>query len=152
MNSTRRYGNKTDVALSLWVKLARAFATISKHSLEDIRSYGLTQPQFGVLESLGHLGTITLGELSRKQLTSCGNVTVVVDNLEDQGLVERRPCPEDRRVIYVRLTAKGKRMFDRIFPPHARFMTALLDALSQEEQVKLSALLKKLGTSVGTVA
>ncbi|HUI65955.1 MAG TPA: MarR family transcriptional regulator, partial [Bacteroidota bacterium] len=148
MSRIPRYGAKTDCALALWVKLARAFATVSKHSQEDIRSYGLTQPQFGVLESLGHLGTITLGDLSRKQLTSCANITLVVDNLEEQGLVERRPCDEDRRVSYVRLTGKGKRLFRRIFPHHARYMSSLLSTLTQEEQLKLGALLKKLGTSL----
>ncbi|HXX62197.1 MAG TPA: MarR family transcriptional regulator [Bacteroidota bacterium] len=148
MPPIRRYGTKVDCALALWVKLARAFATVSKHSQEDIRSYRLTQPQFGVLESLGHLGTITLGELSRKQLTSCANITLVVDNLEDEGLVERRPCAQDRRVSYVRLTTKGKRLFKRIFPRHARYMSALLSTLTQDEQLKLAALLKKLGTSL----
>ena len=102
------YGKKADLALSMSVKLARAAATFAQCTQEDIRRYGLTLPQFGALESLGHLGRITLGELSKKQLTSGGNITVVVDNLEKEGLVERQPCKEDRRVIYVALTEREK--------------------------------------------
>jgi MarR family transcriptional regulator, 2-MHQ and catechol-resistance regulon repressor len=101
MQTTKRYGKKADLALGLWVKLARAFSSFQKHVVDDIRTYGLTLPQFGIVESLGHLGPLTLGELSRKQLSSCGNTTVVVDNLEEEGLVERRPSASDRRVIYV---------------------------------------------------
>jgi MarR family 2-MHQ and catechol resistance regulon transcriptional repressor len=151
MQTTRKYGRKTDLALSLWVKLARAYATVGKRTLADIRSYGLTQPQFGAVESLGHLGEITLGELSRKSLSSCGNMTVVVDNLEKEGLVRRRHCTEDRRVIYVRLTPKGRKLFSAIFPRHARCITGLASVLTEEEQEHLAGLLKKLGTGVAAL-
>ena len=50
------YGKKADLALSMSVKLARAAATFAQCTQEDIRRYGLTLPQFGALESLGHLG------------------------------------------------------------------------------------------------
>ena len=142
----RRYGRKADRALDLWVKLARAFATFDRHAREDIRACGLTEPQFGVLEALGHLGPLTLGELSRKRLSSGGNTTVIVDNLEKQGLLRRRVCAEDRRVSYVELTARGRRMLTRIFPPHAKAVTRLASVLSAGEQARLASLLRKLGT------
>jgi MarR family transcriptional regulator, 2-MHQ and catechol-resistance regulon repressor len=148
MPHLKRYGRKADLALAMWVKLARASATFSRYTLEDIRSYGLTQPQFGVLESLGHLGEISLGELSRKQLSSGGNITVVVDNLEKEGLVARRHCKEDRRVVYVHLTPKGEKLFREIFARHATFVADLASVLTEDEQAELAALLKKLGTGV----
>jgi MarR family 2-MHQ and catechol resistance regulon transcriptional repressor len=148
LRSTRKYGKKADIALSMWVKLARATSTFSKLTLDDIRAYGLTQPQFGVLESLGHLGKITLGELSRKQLSSCGNITVVVDNLEKDGLVAREHCAEDRRVVYVHLTPKGEKLFGGIFKRHAACITELASVLTEDEQERLGALLKKLGTGL----
>jgi MarR family 2-MHQ and catechol resistance regulon transcriptional repressor len=151
MQTTRKYGRKTDLALSLWVKLARAYTTFGRRTVDDIRAYGLTQPQFSVVESLGHLGEITLGELSRKMLSSCGNITVVVDNLEEDGLVHRRHCTEDRRVIYVQLTPKGKKLFRSIFLRHARFVTGLAAVLTEEEQEHLGGLLKKLGTGVAAL-
>lgn len=144
----RRYGRKADRALDLWVKLARAFATFDRHAQEDIRTYGLTQPQFGVLEALGHLGPLTLGELSRKLLSSGGNMTVIVDNLEKERLLRRRVCAEDRRVSYVELTARGRRLLQRIFPPHARAVARIASVLTAGEQVRLAALLRKLGTGL----
>jgi Transcriptional regulators len=149
MKSTKQYGKKIDTALSLWVKLARAHDTFAKMTDEDIRSYGLTTPQFGVLECLGHLGPMTLGELCRKQLVSGGNMTVVVDNLEKEGLVGRVPSKDDRRAILVRLTAKGKKLFDEIFVKHAKCVSALAGVLTEKEQGDLAFLLKKLGTSLG---
>ena len=148
MKSTKQYGKKIDASLGMWVKLARAHSTLSKLADENIRSFGLTTPQFGVLECLGHLGPMTLGELCKKQLVSGGNMTVVVDNLEKDGLVERIPSKDDRRAIVVRLTAKGKKLFDDVFIRHAKFIASATSVLTDKEQDELAILLKKLGTSL----
>ncbi|MBX2991703.1 MAG: MarR family transcriptional regulator [Bacteroidetes bacterium] len=148
MRTTKRYGKKADAALTLWVKLARAFSVFSKATGEDIEGYGLTQAQFGVLECLGHLGPMTMGQLCRKKLVSGGNMTVVVDNLEKLSLVERVHSTKDRRAITLQLTVKGKKLFEEIFPKHAKHVGMLASALSTEEQAQLGKLLKKLGLSL----
>lgn len=146
MQSITRYGHKADVALSMWVKLSRASTAFYRETAEHIRTFGLTMAQFGVLEVLGHKGPLTLGELCHKGLVSGGNMTVVVDNLELDGLVERHRSTTDRRVIEVQLTSKGKRLFERIFPEHAEHVAGLASVLSEGEQRRLGSLLKKLGT------
>ena len=149
MESTRQYGHKADVALTLWVKLARASAVFARRTGEQIRSFGLTPAQFGVLEILGHKGPMNPGDLCRKSLVSGGNMTVVVDNLERLGLVRRERNREDRRAITVHLTPRGKRLFTSVFPRHAAYVADLASVLTEEEQIRLGALLKKLGTSLG---
>ena len=148
MRPATGYGKDIDRALGLWVKLARAFATVNRLVVEDLRRHELTLPQFGVIECLGHLGPMSLGDLSRKHLTSCGNMTVVVDNLQREGLVERRQAAGDRRSTYVHLTPRGKRAFARVFSPHARFVRDVASVLTPREQEELSTLLKKLGLSL----
>lgn len=145
MKTTKKYGKKAELALSVWVKLARAYSTVNHLSSDNIRSYNLTPPQFGALECLGHLGPMTLGNLTRKHLVSGGNTTVVIDNLEKIGYVERIPNPADRRSIRVQLTSKGKKVFDEIFPQHARFIAEKISILTEPEQKQLGILLKKLG-------
>jgi MarR family 2-MHQ and catechol resistance regulon transcriptional repressor len=146
MRSTKRYGRKADVALTMWVKLARAFSVLNRRTDEHIRSFGLTQPQFGAFECLGHKGPLTLGELCRKQLVSGGNMTVVIDHLERDGLVERVRSTEDRRAIQVHLTPKGRALFEKVFPEHAVFVGNLASVLTEKEQLQLGDLCKKLGT------
>jgi MarR family 2-MHQ and catechol resistance regulon transcriptional repressor len=123
LKTTKKYGKKADLALGLWVKLARASSTFSRLTGLDIQRYGLTQPQFSVIEALGHLGPMKMGSFCSKMLTSGGNITVVIDNLEKDGLVERVPFPKDRRAITVRLTSKGEKLFNDIFSKHAQFVT-----------------------------
>jgi MarR family transcriptional regulator, 2-MHQ and catechol-resistance regulon repressor len=148
MSTTRQYGRKADTALRMWVKLARAFTTLNRLSAGDIRSYGVTQAQFGVLEVLGHLGPMSLGELARKMLISCGNTTVIVDNLAKEGLLERTAHGKDRRVKVVQLTPKGRKLFADVFPKHAAAMAEFVGVLAEQDQERLGALLKKLGLSL----
>jgi MarR family transcriptional regulator, 2-MHQ and catechol-resistance regulon repressor len=148
VKTTKKYGKKIDLALSTWVKLARSFTSFSKKSTEQIKSFGLTQPQFAVIEALGHLGPLKVGEICDKMLVSGGNMTLVLDNIEKLGLVERIPNKEDRRAIDVQLTVNGKELFDKIFTSHAEHITKLMSVLTSEEQKTLGELLKKLGTGV----
>jgi DNA-binding MarR family transcriptional regulator len=129
----------------MWVKLARAFATMRRLTGEDIRRYGLTQAQFGVLETLGHKGRMTLGDLAHKSLSTGGNITVVVNNLIRDRLVTRTVSALDRRVVYVALTPRGSRLFRRIFPHHAEEVARIASVLSAEEQERLGELLRSLG-------
>jgi MarR family 2-MHQ and catechol resistance regulon transcriptional repressor len=145
MKTTKQYGKRIDLALSLWVKLARAHDTFSHLTGANIRTVGLTPAQFGVVECLGHLGPMLIGDLTKKHLVSGGNMTVVVDNLEKEGIVKRSVSKEDRRAFYVRLTPKGKRLFKKIFIQHAECVAKLVSVLTETEQVELALLLKKLG-------
>lgn len=148
MKTTGQYGKKADLALGVWVKLARTFNVFHKRADEHIRTFGLTMPQFGVLEALGHLGAMTTGDLCKKLLVSGGNMTVVVNNLEKEKLVYRTQSEGDRRVITLDLTDKGKKLFGKIFPEHAAHIAALTASLTISEQQTLSGLLKKLGTAL----
>ncbi len=151
MKTTEKYGKKADLALSMWVKLARAADTLAMFTAKDIDDYGVTVPQFGILETLGHLGSMKIGEMCSKKLTTGGNMTVVIDNLEKLGLVERIKDNEDRRAYVVSLTEKGKDKFNEMFPKHAIYVEDLVwSALNEKEIIKLSELLKKLGCSLKT--
>ncbi len=148
MKTTKKYGKKTDLALTTWVKLARAFSSVNKRSVENIRKFGLTQPQFAVIELLGHLGPLKVGEICNKMLVTGGNMTLVLDNIEKLGLLERIHSKEDRRTINVQLTEKGQELFNNIFTEHAEHITKLFNVLTLDEQKLLGELLKKLGLAV----
>lgn len=148
MKTTRKYGKKIDLALSLWVKLSRAFSVVQQKVAEDIRKTSLTVPQFAVIECLGHLGELSIGELTKKQLVTGGNITLILDNLEKEGLIKRRRLQENRRVVKVMLTEKGREKFKKIFPPHAKYITNLFSVMKEKEQKELADLLKKLGKKI----
>lgn len=144
----RIWSPKEEEALRLWIVLARCYSTFAKAVSTKVAEYGLTTPQFGVLEALHHLGPLSLGELAEKLLVTGGNVTYVMDRLEEQGLVYRRRSHDDRRVIQARLTDEGRLLISESFPSHAEFVEGLVRHLEGDERNELRRLLKKLGRGI----
>lgn len=144
----RGWTEERERALRLWIALARCYSTYARAVSCKIAEYGLTAPQFGVLEALHHLGPLALGELADKLLVTGGNVTYVMDRLEEQGYVRRERSPEDRRVVQAKLTPKGRVLITDVFPGHGEFIERLSGHLAPAEQDELRSLLKKLGVAI----
>jgi MarR family transcriptional regulator, 2-MHQ and catechol-resistance regulon repressor len=132
-------------ALNAYITLLRAAETVQARAADQIRSLGLTLPQFGVLESLLHLGPLSQTRIGEKWLRSAGNVTLVVDNLERRGWVRRRPLPADRRTVVVSLTSRGRARIRKVFPDHADLVARIFRGLAPREQEQLHRLCRKLG-------
>ncbi len=98
----------------------RAANSARSYAARSLSDTDLTLTQFAVLEALYHLGPMSLSDIARKVLTTGGNLTMVVGNLEKLGLAKRQSCPEDRRVLIVVLTAKGKTLLQRCLPQTCR--------------------------------
>lgn len=134
-----------EIALKLYVVLSRAHMAVERHAQADIGIHGLSQGEFAIMEALYHRGPLLLGEVQRKILVSSGGVTYLVDRLEADGLVERRPCESDRRARYAALTKKGEQLMRKIFPTHAAALEQALSGLSTAEKKQAIDLLRKLG-------
>jgi MarR family 2-MHQ and catechol resistance regulon transcriptional repressor len=139
-------------ALDALVKLTRAANAVHRRLDRSVAQAGLTGGQFGVLEALLHLGPLCQRDLAAKLLTSDGNLTMVIGNLEKRGLVTRARDPEDRRLLTVSLTASGRRLIRQIFPRHAACAAELFAALTPAEQDSLAKLCKKLGLAAAAPA
>jgi MarR family 2-MHQ and catechol resistance regulon transcriptional repressor len=135
-------------ALDVFIKLERATGTLEALLHRQRAEKGFTPTQFGVMETLYHLGPLTQRVLGGKLLKSGGNLTLVVDNLERDGLVRRDRSAQDRRVVTVHLTDRGRERIRRSFPSHARLVAELLAHLDPREQEQLGKLCKKLGLAL----
>ncbi len=93
--------------------LRRIFKALQNYSHEVSHQYGITGPQLWVLKTVFKNGGLPLGELSQKMYLHPSTITGVVDRLEKKGYVSRDRDREDRRVVMVQLTPKGKRLAKR---------------------------------------
>jgi MarR family 2-MHQ and catechol resistance regulon transcriptional repressor len=132
-------------ALNAYIKLRRAVGAIDARLVRAMAEHDLTDTQFGVLEVLFHLGPLCQRDIAAKQFTSGANITMVVNNLEKNGLVSRVRSDEDRRRSVVELTTEGRALIRRIFPAHAQAIVRAFSALSRTEQEELARLCKVLG-------
>lgn len=143
---THHAGRPDEVqALDAYIKLARATDTLYQTLARALKERGLSTSQLGVLELLFHLGPMCQRAAAEKMLQSGGNMTTVVDNLEQRGLVRRERQLDDRRFVTLHLTPAGRMLIEDVFPAHAGRITQLMSALTPDEQRVLAGLCKKLG-------
>lgn len=113
---------------------------------------GLQGESFDVLASLRRSGApyqLSPTTLYREMMLTSGAMTNRIDRLEEAGLVVRRPDPDDRRGMLVRLTPKGKALIDAATSKHVSNEERLLSALTVREQQQLTDLLRKLLVDLG---
>ena len=118
----------------------RAFAEF-RHLLEPTE---LTPPQFGVLALLYRQDGQSQAALCERGAVDPNTMVGIVDRLEAAGLVRRRRDPKDRRAHLVRITAKGRRMFEGCIPLQRRAVERVCRDLSADEQNRLRDLLHKM--------
>lgn len=98
---------KDQLNLKLIVALTRCVQSVHRREAPVIQAASFTMPQFGVLDLLIHKGDQKICQIIEKTLSTGGNMTVIIDNLEKLGLIARCDAPEDRRAKVISLTRKG---------------------------------------------
>ncbi|WP_243744584.1 MarR family winged helix-turn-helix transcriptional regulator [Streptomyces hainanensis] len=112
---------------------------IAEHLRLRAARLGLTAPQATALRELS--GPMTISELAERMSCEPSNATFVVDKLEKQGLVERRPHPADRRAKWLVLTPEGTDLRGRLLELLGE--DSPLGGLSRDEQAALQGLLQR---------
>jgi len=131
------------------IGLGRAYRNTHKRSMRIFYDYGLTLPQFTVLEVLYSKGPLTVKEIINKVLSSGGSMTVVIRNLEQQGLVFRRENPEDRRSYLISISDEGRKLMDVVFPLHMQSLGMTFSSLTDEEKEIMVGYLKRISANSG---
>lgn len=113
------------------------------------REYGLTSSQYNVLRILrGEGRPLPCQEIADRMIQVVPAMTGLVDRLEQQELVRRDRCTEDRRVVYIALTDKGAELLGRLDEPVMELHRALIGHLTRGELKELSRLLEKARQSL----
>ncbi|QDV19682.1 HTH-type transcriptional regulator MhqR [Gimesia panareensis] len=108
------------------------------------REYGLTSSQYNVLRILrGEGKPLPSLEIASRMVQVVPAITGLIDRLEKQGLVRRKRCQKDRRVVYVEITSQGITLLNEMDLPLRELHTELLGHLTEEELTELNQLLVK---------
>jgi DNA-binding MarR family transcriptional regulator len=135
--------------------LSRAIYHLNEQSVADIS--GLSFAQYRVLmhlffaEEMGDRGELNPSEISVRQGVSRNTMSSFIRNLEDEGLVERRLDPQDRRRFNISLTENGRSLVTNNARQHLATIAKYFMALNRDEQETLSHLLRKVGEHIRVV-
>ena len=104
----------------------------------------LTGPQLTVVKMLEQMGDLSLSELSDAIRAQNSTVTGIVDRMEREGVVERVRSTDDRRVVRIHLTEKGRRLAREIPVEPISLFRSALECLTREEARDAAKLVSKI--------
>ncbi|MBG3018736.1 MarR family transcriptional regulator [Proteus mirabilis] len=126
-------------------RLGNVTLHLSREMEKVFSQFGLNTSSFDVLATLRRAGdpyTLSPGEMLSTLMVTSGTMTNRIDQLEKAGWVIRKVNPEDGRSFLVSLTPEGLELINQVIEAHAENQKRLVSGLSQQEQQKLTQLLK----------
>ncbi len=140
-------------ALEVFGRMHRSYVRYQSSLSTLFDRHGINMAAFDVLAALRRSGPpyrMTAGQLADTSLVTTGGITLRVDRLEKAGLVQRERDPDDRRVVYTRLTPAGRQAVEEAAADHFANEARMLATLTATEQRQLAGLLRKLEQSIIT--
>ncbi len=131
-------------------QLVELYEKLSSWEQDVVKSSGLSPAQMHTIEIVGHGAEgahgapLRMKELAKKMGVTTGTLTVMIDRLEQQGLLKRTPHETDRRSYLIALTEKGQTLFAEHHQYHLRLTEEITATLSEEEQRLFSGVLGKI--------
>jgi DNA-binding MarR family transcriptional regulator len=130
--------------------LRRIVQQLRRSTTRTERALGLTGAQLFVLQQLRGGEGLSIRALASRTRTDPSSVSVVVAQLVERGLVERRADPADRRRAALALSARGERLVRRTQPPAQALLLQALGELPRAELARLSRTLATLARRMGS--
>jgi DNA-binding MarR family transcriptional regulator len=116
---------------------------------ELLEPLGIDAQDLGLLQALGRREGVTQQAIADQINVAPSRMTVLLDALEQRGLLERRPNHNDRRARALFLTPQGHELLARAFAIALEHEQQLTSDLTDNERTQLLNLLARIGAHVG---
>jgi len=106
--------NKFDKSLPMM--LHRTLDTVIPLYRKVFKEHGITEQQWRILRVLWEINECTSAELAKKTLLPSPSMVGIIDRMSAKNLVSRNRSEQDRRIVHVSLTDKGRTLQDKLMP------------------------------------
>ncbi len=120
------------------------FRAVDTTSRRLLKVYGVTGPQLWALRTIEEARGLTIGGLAERIYLHISTVSGILDRLEKGGWVERRRAADDRRVIRLVVTRKGRSLIARAPEPPRSIVLRGLKTLRERELGEMARSMKLL--------
>jgi len=128
----------------LFFSLTTAARHASRYWKQAVCEFGVTGVQAMVLNVLHEQDCVSAACLGKKTCLDSATLSGVLDRLERDALIQRKPCSDDGRAIRVTLTDTGRELAAKVYQRMAEANRDYRASLSETEVVQLQQLLKTL--------
>jgi len=129
-------------------KLFRISNRLTLTLRENLRPVKITLPRWRVLSVLSARDGRSIGELAEFTVIGQSTLSRVIDQMERDKLVERRPSKKDNRIVQVFLKPAGKETFEKILPSAMLHYKRAIEGFSEEEQKTLDQFLRRIWDNI----
>lgn len=129
----------TDEAFNeLLVKLFKDITEIEGRELVTEEFHDITYNDFHIIEGIGTKEAKTMTGIAKSMNVTTGTMTKAIEGLTEKGYVTRERSKEDKRIVFISLTEKGKRAYEHHEAFHNRMISSMKNSLSREELTVLA--------------
>ena len=139
------------IELSLPMQLLRARESAMSRFRPMLRNHGLTEQQWRVVRVLAAEKQLDTGELSRLTFLLAPSLTRILKTLDQEGLVQRTPDPDDLRRVDVRLSKAGRIVYNKVSPDSERLYREIEEQFGLQKLNELYVLLKDLQGAINQI-
>jgi DNA-binding MarR family transcriptional regulator len=126
------------------INLIYTFNWVNEKINSRFEPFDITQQQFNILRILRGAGQpLSTLQIRQRMLDKMSDTSRIVDRLVKKGMVKKSVCREDRRLVDVLLTDKGKKLLQSMDGMNEE-MESIFKYLSDEEARNLNVLLDKI--------
>lgn len=130
--------------------VARTASLLVRELSQAYQRFGLTAASFNLLMLLKHGAdpeAMTQQAIGKRLVVSASDMTGLIDRLEKKGFVQRLPG-KDRRSKLLRITPRGAKLLDEVWPRHLETVQRLVGSVGKREAHQLVKGLEQLRASV----
>jgi len=134
-------------ALRAWLNLLKCSKRMEQATNSHLdKTFKSSLTRFDVLANLDAMAddTMSTTRLANSLLASKGNITRLLDRMEEDELIIRKPNKEDRRISDVYMASKGRLAFAEMADDHEAWVDTIFSALSLTEEKQLIDIIAKL--------
>jgi DNA-binding MarR family transcriptional regulator len=128
-------------------KITETFFRYKNKLIEEKRgetTYKITPTKYHMLKMIYKKNACMVTDFSKELELSSGATTIILNQLEDEGLITRLRSEDDRRIVWIKLSDSGKKLIEEILRRRNQFLSDMLSTLSEDEKEQFFHLLEKM--------
>lgn len=128
-------------------KITETFSRYKNKLIEEKRgetTYKITPTKYHMLKMIYKKHSCMVVDVSRELELSSGATTIILNQLEDEGLITRLRSEDDRRIVWIQLSDSGKQLIEEMIERKNQFISDLFNVLSEDEKNQFCHLLEKM--------
>ena len=125
--------NPHDTINDILVNLFNEILKLEEEAIITDEFKDITNNDMHIIEAVGLSGENTMSVVAKKLGITAGSLTTSVNSLVNKKYVTRQRSDEDRRVVFLKLTDKGKRAYEHHREYHSQMTEAVISRLDEEE-------------------